>query len=122
MVVQRRPRGALEGQVMRLLWDAARPLTAREVVGLMPEPRPAHTTILTALDRLAAKGQVRRTGTRDIQFEAASSEEEHVGHAMLERLLASRDPEGVLRHFTGGLDADGLAALRRAVGSPDGQA
>lgn len=103
---------------MRALWDADHPLTAKEVAASIPRPSPAHTTVLTALDRLREKGHVLRVGKdrRDIQFAPARPEEAHIGSLMLERLQTSSDRTAALLHFAGQLDDDAVAALRKALG------
>ena len=54
-------RGALEQQVMVLLWRADEPLTVAEVQELLARDRDlAYTTVMTVLDRLAKKGLARR--------------------------------------------------------------
>ena len=54
-------RGALEQQVMVLLWRAGEPLTVAEVQELLARDRDlAYTTVMTVLDRLAKKGLARR--------------------------------------------------------------
>lgn len=106
--------------MLRVLWDAPQGLTAREVQARVPNPQPAHTTVLTALDRLRAKGDVVRASQAadGIVFAAARTEEEHVGQAMLARLEDSSDRAAALLHFAGSLDADDLALLRRATDRP----
>lgn len=113
----RRLRGELEAQVMRVLWDAADALTAKDIVTLLPSPTPAHTTVLTALDRLGTKGLVRREGEspRGLRFAPTRSEEEHVSLAMLQRLESSRDRDAALLHFAGSLGPHDLELLQRAV-------
>ena len=70
-----RARGELELVVLRLLWAADEPLTAREIQDRFPGRVPASTTILTALDRLRAKGDVTRVGheQRGIRFAGNTS-------------------------------------------------
>ena len=51
-------RGALEKQVMGLLWDHE-PLTVRQIIELS-EAEPAYTTIATVLTNLERKGLVSR--------------------------------------------------------------
>lgn len=117
MSAPRRTRGELEAQVLRVLWDHDEPLTARQIQQLLPGATPAHTTVLTALDRLGAKGHVERVGdqTRDITFAASHTEQEFVSQAMLNRLGNSRDREAALLHFAGTLDDSDIDVLRRAL-------
>jgi similar to transcriptional regulator len=54
-------RGALEQQVMVLLWRAGEPLTVADVQELLSRDRDlAYTTVMTVLDRLAKKCLARR--------------------------------------------------------------
>lgn len=117
----RRSRGELEALVLRALWEHEEPMTAKELVTAIPGARPAHTTVLTALDRLAAKGQVYRVGEerRGVRFAATHTEEEHVGLAMLDRLGRAQSRSAALQHFAGRLDAEDIAALRKALNTPD---
>ena len=52
-------RGALEQQVMVLLWRAGEPLTVADVQEFLVRDL-AYTTVMTVLDRLAKKGLARR--------------------------------------------------------------
>lgn len=56
--------GALEADVMRVLWAAPGPLTVRDVLDALNEVRAedlAYTTVMTVLVRLADKGALART-------------------------------------------------------------
>ena len=57
----RRPSGALEHEILVILWTAGRPLTAIEVQ-VACESSIAYNTVHTVLTRLQHKGQVRRVG------------------------------------------------------------
>ena len=52
--------GELERSVMNVLWDAAAPLTVREVLDGLGDRDLAYTTVMTVLDRLGSKEMVRR--------------------------------------------------------------
>lgn len=114
-----RARGELEADVLRVLWDATEPLTAKSIQEVFPGKTPAYTTILTALDRLRGKGDVVRVGEaqRGMRFAAARSESEHTGQNMLAELATSSDRSAALLTFAGSLDDRDLALLRRALGS-----
>ncbi len=121
-VVERRSSGALEAAVMRLLWDADGPLTARELqsrFAAQPAP-PALTTVLTVLERLRTKHRVRRIESTDgrLTFAAAQSESRHAAETMAAALLAASDRSAALLRFAGALDQTDLELLRRAVGQP----
>lgn len=56
--------GSLEGEVMRVCWEAQAPLTVREVLVRLNEDRSrpfAYTTVMTVMSRLADKGMLERT-------------------------------------------------------------
>ncbi|MFG2116656.1 BlaI/MecI/CopY family transcriptional regulator [Streptomyces sp. NPDC048718] len=56
--------GALETEIMNVLWNAPGPLSVREVLDKLNEKRAsplAYTTVMTVLGRLADKGATTRT-------------------------------------------------------------
>ncbi|MER3410718.1 MAG: hypothetical protein C4306_11720, partial [Thermoleophilia bacterium] len=60
-VVAGRRVGALEAEVLDILWSADRPLSVHEIsAGLTGRPR-AYTTVMTILTRLVDKGLVERS-------------------------------------------------------------
>ncbi|UYY83629.1 BlaI/MecI/CopY family transcriptional regulator (plasmid) [Arthrobacter sp. YA7-1] len=116
---ERRMRGELEASVMRILWDSAVPLSVRDIQGgFGAGPGPAVTTLLTVLERLRLKGQVRRGeavgGVR--YYSAAESESGIVSRAMLNALTESSDRAAALLNFAGDLGEDDVDLLRRALG------
>lgn len=126
-----RASGELEQELLRILRASDHPLTGKEIQAAVPEPLPAYTTILTALDRLRTKGDVVRVGeeARGIRFAATRSDAEHAGQVMLDGLAGSRDRQAALLAFAGNLDDEDLSTLRRAVrkrsrkgDEPDGSA
>jgi predicted transcriptional regulator len=57
----------LESEVMDAVWSASNPVSVREVLDALNESRPeplAYTTVMTVMNRLAAKGVLRRSGER----------------------------------------------------------
>nr|WP_255524435.1 BlaI/MecI/CopY family transcriptional regulator [Clavibacter sp. VKM Ac-2873] len=117
---RQRPRGELEAAIMDALWDADEPLTAKDVVARIPDPRPALTTVLTVLDRLGQKGLVTRSDeARALTFAPARSRTDHAASLMSGALAATKDREAALLRFAGTLDGDDLTALRRALGGDD---
>ncbi len=112
-----RERGELEGEVMRILWEATEPLNVREIQAVFTGHVPAYTTLMTALDRLQKKGDVLRTGDspRKIRFHAARSGEEHAGRSMMSALEIAGDRQAALLQFAGNLDPEDLALLRGAI-------
>ncbi|MET0821546.1 MAG: BlaI/MecI/CopY family transcriptional regulator [Aeromicrobium sp.] len=109
--------GELERSVMNVLWDAAAPLTVREVLDALGERDLAYTTVMTVLDRLGTKQMVRRE--RDgrafhyapaLTRDAATSE---LLHAALDE--AGTDRTAALVHFAHTVDPDEAKALRAAL-------
>jgi predicted transcriptional regulator len=109
--------GELERSVMNVLWDAAAPLTVREVLDALGERDLAYTTVMTVLDRLGTKQMVRRE--RDgrafhyapaLTRDAATSE---LLHAALDE--AGTDRTAALVHFARTVDPDEAKALRAAL-------
>jgi predicted transcriptional regulator len=109
--------GELERSVMNVLWDAAAPLTVREVLDALGERDLAYTTVMTVLDRLGTKQMARRE--RDgrafhyapaLTRDAATSE---LLHAALDE--AGTDRTAALVHFARTVDPDEAKALRAAL-------
>jgi len=111
-----RDRGQLEADVMRQLWAAGGPRTAKEIQAGFGPDAPAATTILTVLDRLRRKGLVTRSDARtNITFSAAQSESDRAVEAMLQSLQETGDRQAVLMRFAGDLDTTDAEVLRRAL-------
>lgn len=115
--IRTRGRGELEADVLRILRDASGPIGASQVQDGFTENTPAYTTILTALDRLVDKGDVRRVedSPRKVRFEATRSAVEDARDRMADALDAIEDRRAVLMAFTGALDDEDLEFLRSAV-------
>lgn len=94
---------------MRTLWTTGAPMNAKSIQAAFEDPAPAHTTILTVLSRLEAKGMVTRTSTspRRVQFEAAMTSAQAHAADMVEVLADAHDRDDALMAFTDNLsDAD----------------
>lgn len=111
----RRPDGALEREVMDVLWGADGPLTPGEVrEGLVGEL--AYTTVMTVLNRLFDKGRVvREQRGRAFAYSAAVSESELAAAQMNAVLSATGDRVGALGGFVGELSRRDRDALRRLL-------
>lgn len=112
--------GDLERTVMQALWDAAEPLTGRDVAAALARPDLAYTTVLTVLTRLEKKGLVRRDSTaRAHTYAAVASREDHVAELMQQALgqagSAGRDRAAALQHFARSMTPEEAAALRQAL-------
>ena len=109
--------GDLEREVMTQLWDAAEPLTVRQVHDRLSRDRDlAYTTVMTVLDRLAKKGVVRQQkADRAYRYTPAQTREEMTAAVMLDALTASADQDAALAHFVGQLPPAALAAAIEAA-------
>ncbi|MEV8503948.1 BlaI/MecI/CopY family transcriptional regulator [Actinoplanes sp. NPDC051475] len=111
--------GDLEREVMQQLWNAAEPLTVRQVHERLSRERDlAYTTVMTVLDRLARKGVVtQHKADRAYRYAPAQSREEMTAALMLDAL--STAPDGVrdaaLAHFVGRIDPSMLTAAIEAA-------
>lgn len=112
-----RQRGELEGEVMRILWEASEPLSARDIQAVFTGHVPAYTTLMTALERLQKKGDVGRSGNspRRVRFHAVRSGHEHVGRSMMSALDGAGDRRAALLQFAGNLAEEDLDLLRSVV-------
>jgi predicted transcriptional regulator len=112
----------LEAAVLRILWQAERPLTAREIqAGFDQGGRvPAITTVLTVLDRLRVKQLVSKSSAEGgFVFSAARSQSGYVVDAMMAALATAEDRSPALLQFAATLDPRDLQTLRRALGVGD---
>jgi predicted transcriptional regulator len=116
-----RAKGELRTAVLRILWAADRPLTAKEIRAAFDpdETMPAITTLLTVLDRLGGSGLVDRAPTDigESVFSASAPESEYTADAMLSALMNADDTSAALLRFAGELDDGHLEILRSALGS-----
>jgi predicted transcriptional regulator len=109
--------GDLEREVMTQLWDAAGPLTVRQVHERLQRDRDlAYTTVMTVLDRLAKKDVVtRQKEDRAYLYAPAQTREEMTAAVMLDALSASDDRDAALAHFVGQLPPEALRAALEAI-------
>ncbi|WP_067500514.1 BlaI/MecI/CopY family transcriptional regulator [Actinoplanes sp. TFC3] len=111
--------GDLERDIMRRLWDAAGPLTVRQVHEQLSAERDlAYTTVMTVLDRLAKKGVVnQQKADRAYRYAPAQTREEMTAALMLDALSAAPDDvrDAALAHFVGRIDPSALSAAIEAA-------
>ena len=111
----RRPDGALERDVMRVLWRGDGALTPAQVREQL-EVDLAYTTVMTVLARLHEKGRVDRTTRgRAYAYTANVSESDLAAQGMTAALSSTSDPVGALGGFLGGLNKRDLTALRKLL-------
>ena len=103
--------GALESQVMDLLWDHG-PSTVRGLIDRL-DGEPAYTTIATVLTNLRRKGLVSTSKDgRATVYEASGTREEHVATLMTHALGGSRDRAASILHFAQSIPDSDLDILR----------
>ena len=108
----RRPDGAFENDVLRVLWAAERPLLPGEINERLDSGY-AYTSVATILTRLQAKGLVLRTQAgRAFAYEPAVDEPDLAVRRIGELLDSSSDRAQVLTRFIGGLPAREAKAIR----------
>jgi predicted transcriptional regulator len=116
--------GQLERAVLAVLWDAAGPVSARDVLAALAgrdgaQRELAITTVLTVLDRLRRKGLVRRERSgRAHLYQASVSREEYVADLMVDALGQAPDRGAALTRFLGAVSPADADHLRRALGEP----
>ena len=117
----RRADGALEAEVLGVLWAADEPLTPGEVNEELGEEL-AYTTVMTILARLWKKGLAERVPQgRAYAYTAVLSESELTTKKMTQALESSTDRASVLAGFVGSLSRRDVRQLRRLLGERDGR-
>jgi len=103
--------GALETQVMDVLWDYG-PCTVRDVIGYLGNDL-AYTTIATVLSNLQRKALVTSQKVkRSTRYAARIGREEQVATIMNHALDTSRDRAASMLHFMENISEDDLELLR----------
>lgn len=117
MTSTRRASGALEGQVMSVVWELGGWVSPRRVLDRLPEGPPVvYSTVRTVLDRLCKKGALeRRPEGKGFSYRAVKSREEQTAERMVSMLDAAGDAEAALTHFLAGLDGRRRRQLRRLL-------
>lgn len=99
----KRPDGALEHDVMAVLWDSDEPLQPGEVQRRLPAEL-AYTSVATVLGRLQTKGLVERTPAgRAFAYRAVLTEADLAAKRINDVLASSSDRSAVLARFVGTL-------------------
>ncbi len=111
----RRPDGALERDVLKVLWRSDGPQTPGEVREQLDVDL-AYTTVMTILARLHDKGLTNRSARgRAFAYTATVSESELIAKRMSAELSVTKDRAGALVGFVGGLNKRDIAALRSVL-------
>ena len=106
---------------MAAVWARDAPVTVHQILDDLTPAKPvAYTTVITVVERLRAKGWLRRERDgRSYRYFATQSEHEYVAHLMGAALGESGDRSAALLSFAGQLDPDDALALRRALAELD---
>lgn len=113
--------GALEAQVMDLLWSGE-PFTVRGIIDRLPSD-PAYTTIATVLTNLRKKQLVctKKDGHTTL-YSACVSREDHAARIMEHALDESGDRAASMLRFLDGMPEEDLRMLRQhLLGESEGQ-
>ena len=112
----KRPDGALEHDIMAVLWAADAPLQPGEIRDLLGTEL-AYTSVATVLSRLQSKGLVRRTEAgRAFAYEASVDESQLAVRRIGEVFSSASDQRQVLAGFLGSLSKKDIKALRALLG------
>ncbi|AZN30672.1 BlaI/MecI/CopY family transcriptional regulator [Flaviflexus salsibiostraticola] len=103
--------GALEAQVMDVLWDVG-PGTVRDIISHIAS-NPAYTTIATVLANLDRKGMVEISRSRrSTTYSAGMSRAEYEANQMACVLRGSRDRASSILHFVESMSETDRVLLR----------
>ncbi len=115
----KRPDGALEHDIMAVLWAAESPLLPGEIRRRL-NIELAYTSVATVLGRLYTKGLVRRTEAgRAFSYEACVDESQLAVRRIGEVFSSASDKGQVLAGFVGSLSKKDITALRAMLGEGD---
>ena len=108
----KRPDGALEHDIMTVLWAQGRPLQPGEIKELLHTDL-AYTSVATVLGRLHVKGLVgRHEAGRAFAYEALVDESALAARRIGDLLASASDRRAVLAGFIGSLSKRDAKALR----------
>lgn len=115
----KRPDGALEHDIMTVLWAADAPLLPGEIKDRLSIAL-AYTSVATVLGRLQTKGLVERyEAGRAFAYRAAIDESQLAVRRIGEVLSSASDKGQVLAGFIGSLSKKDMNALRSMLGESD---
>ncbi|MFG2951037.1 BlaI/MecI/CopY family transcriptional regulator [Streptomyces adustus] len=111
----RRPHGELVTDVLGVLWEAGKPMTAKQV-NVVLDNGLARTTTATILTRLYEKGTLRRIPSgRGFAYEPVEDAAGLVAGRMRRELESEPRRDLVLRRFVSSLSEDDEETLRRLL-------
>ncbi len=115
----KRPDGALEHDIMTVLWTAERPLQPAQIKDRLSTEL-AYTSVATVLGRLHAKGLVvRAEAGRAFAYAASIGESELAARRIGDLLSSASDRTAVLAGFVGSLSKRDTKALRKILDEND---
>jgi len=115
----KRPDGALEHDVMTVLWAHGAPMLPGEVQSALGS-KLAYTSVATVLGRLHTKGMVTRSPDgRAFRYEAAVGEAQLAARRIGDVLSSVSDREAVLSGFVESLSRRDAKMLRGFLDGPD---
>ena len=115
VAIVKRADGALEHDILDVLWASAEPLLPAEIKGSLRYDL-AYTSVATVLGRLHAKGLVeRRMAGRAFTYQATLTESELASRRMNEVLSGTSDRSAALAGFAGSLSKRDAKALRAVL-------
>ena len=111
-MTERRAIGALEAQVLEVLWARSSAATPGDVLEAL-DGKLAYTTVMTVLTRLWQKDVVTRTRSgRAFAYEPRLAREAFFAERMRQTLASTSDHRAVLSRFIEGLSAKDTKVLR----------
>ncbi|MEV7547803.1 BlaI/MecI/CopY family transcriptional regulator [Streptomyces sp. NPDC089915] len=117
----RRPHGELVADVLAVLWEAGKPMTAQQVNAVLDQGL-ARTTMATILSRLYEKGTLRRTPSgRGFAYEPVEDAAGLVAGRMRRELESEPRRDLVLQRFVSSLSDDDEETLRRLLREVEGE-
>lgn len=109
--------GALEHQVMDVLWDCPDQLCARRVLERLATHDLAYTTVATVLTNLTRKGMLERlSGARSWNYRPTMTRSAYVAGCMVQTLRGAEDRASALAELVGLLAPAEQELLRTALG------
>src|SRR3954469_6675497 len=112
----RRAPGALEAEVLTVLWSAGEPLSPTDVQARLEDDL-AYTTVVTILSRLHDKGvAAREKQGRSFRYHAVEDEPGLAARRMTKVLDNEPDRRSVLARFVSNLSTSDERELRKLLG------
>jgi predicted transcriptional regulator len=109
--------GELEAAIMDVVWDAAEPVSTRQVLGQLTQERPlAYTTVQTVMEILHRKGWLSRVRDgRAFVYRPTASREEYAAGLIDQVFASGADRTATLVKLAEAMDPAEVAELRKAL-------